>query len=80
MADERNLNEINEDLINNSNDLLDIHNALNDVIKEEASNEESIKNTIDDINVGLDSMIEKKTDINDINSDIINSEIDINDI
>lgn len=79
MADERNLNEINEDLINNSNDLLDIHNALNDVIKEEASNEESIKNTIDDINVGLDSMIEKKTDINDINSDIINSERDIND-
>lgn len=79
MADERNLNEINEDLINNSNDLLDIHNALNDVIKEEASNEESIKNTIDDINVGLDSMIEKKTDINGINSDIINSEIDIND-
>ena len=79
MADERNLNEINEDLINSSNDLLDIHNALNDVIKEEASNEESIKNTIDDINVGLDSMIEKKTDINDINSDIINSERDIND-
>lgn len=78
MADERNLNEINEDLINNSNDLLDIHNALNDVIKEEASNEESIKNTIDDINAGLDSMIEKKTDINDINSDIINSERDIN--
>lgn len=77
MADERNLNEINEDLINNSNDLLDIHNALNDVIKEEASNEESIKNTIDDINVVLDSIIEKKADINDINTDIINSERDI---
>lgn len=77
MADERNLNEINEDLINNSNDLLDIHNALNDVIKEEASNEESIKNTIDDINVVLDSIIEKKADINDINADIINSERDI---
>ena len=77
MADEKNINDINEELINSSKDLLDIHNALNDVIKEEASNEENIKNTVDNINSGLESVIDKKNTINDINNDINDSETEI---
>lgn len=77
MADEKNINDINEELINSSKDLLDIHNALNDVIKEEASNEENIKNTVDDINSGLESVIDKKNTINNINNDINDSETEI---
>lgn len=77
MADEKNINDINEELINSSKDLLDIHNALNDVIKEEASNEENIKNTVDNINSGLESVIDKKNTINNINNDINDSETEI---
>ena len=78
MADEKNINDINEELINSSKDLLDIHNELNNVIKDEASNEENIKNTVDEINSSLESIVDKKNTINDINNEINNSENEIN--
>lgn len=77
MADDTKINGINDELVDKTKDLLKIHNALHNKIKDEDLLEKSINNTINDTNDILDSVIDKKTVINDITQDINNSESEI---
>ena len=70
--------KVNDEIIDKSIDLLNINSEINEIIKEEASNEEKINEYLTDSNEKLNSIFEKKQEILDINNNIIKSENDNN--
>ena len=73
------LKDKHDELIEKSEELLNLHNDINKAIDSEVLNEESHKNVISEINNELNEELNKKNEINDVTNDLRINESIIND-